>query len=89
MITYKKSISNERPSGLNATVAGPKSRKKQRVKLAQEVVNVMERNKEALLSMIKDAYTRMATNRDADYRAIQMGKVNKWLEELTIIEESI
>jgi hypothetical protein len=40
-------------------------------------------NKTILLGLIKDAYERMATNRDENYRASQMKKVNEWLEQLT------
>lgn len=34
---------------------------------------------------IKDAYIRMATNKDPDYRSMQMKHVGKWLQELTDI----
>ena len=44
--------------------------------------------KDQLLGLIKDAYARMATNRDFTYRAVQTKKVDDWLEELTKIYET-
>jgi hypothetical protein len=41
------------------------------------------RRKESLLRLISDAYHRMATNDDEDYRARQRDKCNNWLVELT------
>lgn len=43
--------------------------------------------KVTLLLLIKDAYVRMASNRDPSYRAQQMAKVDGWLEELSQLAE--
>ena len=40
-----------------------------------------------LLRLIQDSYRRQATNRDRHYRALQMDKVNEWLERLTKLHE--
>lgn len=42
-----------------------------------KAMRTVERN----LSLIKDAYRRMATNRDEHYRKEQQRRVDEWLEE--------
>jgi hypothetical protein len=48
-----------------------------------------ENTKKYLLyaDMIRDAYKRMSSNREENYRAEQLKKINIWLEEMTLICE--
>lgn len=50
---------------------------------ASEEYIALQGRRRTLLNSITDAYKRQATNRDIDYRGMQMAKVNEWLEELS------
>jgi len=53
--------------------------------------NILSESQETIfnrnVSLIADSYKRMATNRDTNYRNIQLKKCEKWLEEMTVILE--
>jgi len=55
------------------------------------MTNILSESQETIfnrnISLIADSYKRMATNRDTNYRDIQLEKCNKWLEEMTILLE--
>ena len=50
-------------------------------------VDVFSRRFGTLIHSISDAHSRMATNRDAEYRRAQRKKIDGWLEELTQMHE--
>jgi len=50
---------------------------------AADQYQALQTRRRTLLNSIADAYKRQATNRDLDYRAMQMQKVNEWLQELS------